>query len=420
MMELFRHQEEGAAWLAARTRGILADPPRMGKTRTLIRALQLAGAWRPLIVCPAIVRGVWERELSAMDFNDGAHVVSWDHATQHVDELRYHMRTGVYDALIVDEFHKAKNPAAQRTRALFGRDGFARLAPRVYLASGTPMHRKPGDLWTIMGSIFPDVAIRHGFRWMQQWEDHFETAFWRDNGYGAKRVVTGVQHVEQLQEILGEIMLRRTPADTGLDLPPTVWEVLPIDGGGLQLSPFEEAEYKLAALGEGGNRRQRAAAEATRREIGLAKARAYAELVKLELEETDEKLVVFAHHRDVLKVLYEAFSQWTDVAYVDGSTSSMARQRDQTAFNSYSEFRIFLGQQQACQEGIDLSVATGVDLVEPSWVAVDNVQASQRVAGPRQTAKSTTCRMITLAGTVDDAVVRQHAKETRMHAEVLT
>jgi hypothetical protein len=53
---LLPHQEIGAAWLAERRQAFLADSMRVGKTPTSIRACDLVGAERILILCPAVAR----------------------------------------------------------------------------------------------------------------------------------------------------------------------------------------------------------------------------------------------------------------------------------------------------------------------------------------------------------------------------
>src|SRR4051812_43178128 len=61
---LFPYQEEGAQWLATKRRALLADDMGLGKTAQAIRAADLIGAERILILCPAIARTNWVREFS--------------------------------------------------------------------------------------------------------------------------------------------------------------------------------------------------------------------------------------------------------------------------------------------------------------------------------------------------------------------
>ena len=73
--------------------------------------------------------------------------------------------------------------------------------------------------------------------------------------------------------------------------------------------------------------------------------------------------------------------------------------------------RVFLGQNIACMMGIDLSAASTILSVEPDWVATNNDQLGHRILGPNQRSKHVVAQMISLAGTIDDSIVRQNARE---------
>jgi SNF2 family DNA or RNA helicase len=79
---------------------------------------------------------------------------------------------------------------------------------------------------------------------------------------------------------------------------------------------------------------------------------------------------------------------------------------------------VFLGQNIACQTGITLAAAHRVVLVEPDWTADVNFQLGQRVARIGSTAKRCIGQMIALAGTLDEAIVAQNERETRMAADL--
>lgn len=58
-----QYQAEAAAWLCSRAYGLLAEPPRAGKTLEALIASVLAGWARGLIICPAIAKYVWADEI---------------------------------------------------------------------------------------------------------------------------------------------------------------------------------------------------------------------------------------------------------------------------------------------------------------------------------------------------------------------
>ena len=61
---LFPYQREGVEFLAARPVAFLLDGMGLGKSAQGIRAADLIGAPRLLIICPAIARTNWARELA--------------------------------------------------------------------------------------------------------------------------------------------------------------------------------------------------------------------------------------------------------------------------------------------------------------------------------------------------------------------
>ncbi len=421
---LFDHQRAGAEWLAQRQRAYLADRPGMGKTRTLIHGLRLAGAKRPLIVCPAIVRSHWQNEFKAVDYGtelifpsaapmlDSVAVCSYDEINNGGQGLmaRFIFRDRI-DALVLDEAHYTKNAEASRTRLLLGRNGYARRIMRVWLASGTPIPKHPDEIAPVLLSCFPEVALAHGLNTIRDVRERFCVMTRRRIGLGRwADKVTDVQNTDELHAILSEIMLRRAPGD---DVPPIWWQTVVLDA-----DIAEETRSAFFYQGCLSDLRDTPELARLRRLIGEAKAPAVVQLLRSQLEGTTEKVVVFAHHRSVLEILREGLSSF-GLVYVDGDTSQKARDVNIDLFQTDSRCRVFLGQQKACQEGITLTAANRVVLVEPSWTATDNVQAASRVARYGQKESHCIAQMIALAGTLDESIVRQNKRETEMVAQSL-
>ena len=134
------HQAEAVVRLCtilARYRGaLLADAVGLGKTYV---ALAIAARFRsPLIVCPAALRGMWERAMATAD-------VRWP--IQSTDGLgRGDSSPASPDLVIVDEAHHFRNPATRRYERL------ARMtrSARVLLLSATPLHNTRRDLLSVL------------------------------------------------------------------------------------------------------------------------------------------------------------------------------------------------------------------------------------------------------------------------------
>lgn len=393
---LYEHQRTGASWLAERTRGLLTDVPGLGKTYSLLEAAALAADAPPVVICPAIVRTHWRRVADAMDMT--VHVFSYDEVVRR-GALPYKP-----NCLLLDEIHYLKNPSAQRTKLILGKTGIARKVPIVYGASGTLVSKHPAELWPVLASLFPDVAAAHGLHTYRDFLDRFCLVYQQHIGHGrvVERIRPELQHAAEFQEILSAISLRRTLDDVGLDVPPLDWQTLEID---LVTKPDEEGVDPDMPANPNTAR--------YRREVGEGKAVPAARLIAEVLDETDEKVVVFAYHRSVLDCLRAALGEY-GVAYVDGDVTGTARDSAIDRFQERPGTRVFLGQNIACQTGITLTAARRVYLVEPEFTRDVNYQLGKRVARIGQTAERCVVHMLCVADSLDYSITRRNQQELQM------
>lgn len=434
MSNLYQHQIEGAAWLAARSRGYLGDVPGLGKTRTVIEALSRAYGFRdgrPLIVCPAIVRTHWQREFAAMGFGQAPWTIkSYDEIVRGGDKLMWYLLgERAVDALILDEAHYVKHATSKRAQILLGKNGYARRLPRVYAASGTPVSKNPLEFGTILLSLFPQVALAHGIKTLQDVRDRFcviEPRYVR--GKMIDKILPVIRNEEEFKEILGAVMLRRTLDDVGIDVPEMDWQVVRLDGteGVDQFDGFAAHDRgwvngALSNLEHGATPADIANdphVARLRRRLGELKVGPVAEMLSQQLDDSDEKVVVFAHHRTVLEGIVKVLGRDFEIAYIDGDTPQKTRDLAIDRFQTDPTCRVFIGQNIACQTGITLTAARRVVLVEPDWTADVNLQLGKRIARIGQRAERCVGQMIALAGTLDEGIVAHNQREVRL-AETL-
>lgn len=422
MNPLYEHQLEGANTLAIRGKMILGDVPGLGKTRTLLQALAFAGSHRPLVVCPAIVRTHWQREAAVLAM-DPPIVKSYDEITRGGVSLMKELlgaATGV-DALVMDESHYLKHATAKRTKILLGRDGYARRLPVVFPATGTPIPKHPGEIWTTLSALFPEVLIAHDIKTYSAFMNRFcVTTHRMIRGHMVEKVV-GVRNTGELAEILDTVMLRRTLGDVGLDVPRLIWQQITVDAveDMVHTTAHDEAAVRAAiAAGDLASIASDPQVARMRRRLGELKVKPVVEIVREHLDNSDDKIVLFAHHRSVLGQLLFALAEY-GVAYVDGDVSDANRREAIDRFQTDPTCRVFLGQNIACQTGITLTAASRVIMVEPDWTAVVNEQLGHRVARIGQVSQHCVAQMVALAGTLDEAIVGQHYREVRMASAVL-
>lgn len=119
---------------------------------------------------------------------------------------------------------------------------------------------------------------------------------------------------------------------------------------------------------------------AVRRLMGIALAPQIAEYAEDFLEGSDEKLVIFGWHIEVLDIFEQALSRFGTVR-VDGRKSATARQKAVDDFVALDKVRVFIGNIQAAGTGLDglQKVCSRCYLAEPDWVPAQNEQAVSRL-----------------------------------------
>lgn len=139
-----------------------------------------------------------------------------------------------------------------------------------------------------------------------------------------------------------------------------------------------------------------------RRVTGLLKARALLDVIEEEFRDGLDQIVLMAWHTAVIDILAAGFAPH-GVARIDGSTRPAARQRALDAFQN-GKARVFVGQIQAAGEAIDLSAASQLMFVEPSWTPKDMSQAALRITNHQQK-RQCLVRVVALADSIDETVM---------------
>lgn len=417
-MQLFPYQVEGARFLASVKRGLLADEMGLGKSAQAITAAREVGARTVLVVCPASLRQNWLREFNRFwpDHNATLIVHSYDMAAKKplLDKV---------DVLILDEAHYLKSAKAKRTKAIFGDkcDGVGGLIERathVFCLTGTPTPNNPSELWPMLRAVMPASLMRPTKLTQPKpyayW--HFVERFCvtRDTGFGIA-IVKG-KNLPELKARIAPFVLRRKKDEVLKDLPPIRFDELALEGkfdirGDYDLE--EEIVRIREALADGGVKALAAIAPhvaSLRRATGLAKVPAAIDWIK-DFVEGGQKLVVFAHHRDVVKTIHETLlGGGIPAVKIDGSCDAFARQHAVDRFQS-GDARLFVGQIQAAGTGLTLTAASDVLFVESSWVPSENQQAAMRV---HRIGQQNACliRFAMLAGSIDEDIQRACLRKT--------
>lgn len=412
MTELFPYQIEGAKFLSERATAFLGDDPGLGKSAQAIEACNLVGAKNAVVVCPASLVTNWQREFARFGrVGTQVTVVSYNKAQTHADKIPE------ADVLILDEVHYLKSHKAKRTMSVYGknfdgRGGLVSKYDHVWVMSGTPVPNNYSELWTHIHTLYPIALIDA--------KTSKPVGFWGfTKRYCVVREIAGIPSIikskpgraDELMSLISPWFLRRRKTEVLKDLPAMRFEHLYVDA---ELKAYhsdkpgyekELALLKAAIEQDGAAALQKLAPHSAtvRRYLGYAKITPVVKWLENFLLSTEEKIVIFGHHSDVLQTLFAHAQAQTKTAYIDGKTQQSSRQAAVDAFQNDPETRVFIGQIQAAGTGLTLTAASTMLIVEPSWVPADNAQAAMRIHRIGQK-NACICYFITIAETYDERI----------------
>lgn len=407
--ELWDYQKATLDYLLARKGGINGDQPGLGKTPTSIAYCNEREAQRVLVICPASVRIQWGEQIQVwttiprckisvmLKTKDGIHptahyqVISYDAARN--PAILKAIAKYKWDVLICDEAHKMKNMKAITTRAILGNTkgefqhneikmkAVASYCREHLALTGTPLMNRPSECY---------VLFRH-FDWQAidfLSEDAFKERY---NKQAEMRTLEGkrfklesTSREFELQNRLRVNVLARHEKKDALpymkvprysivrcQTDGTIKAALDAEGMlGLSIDEIQTTkDFKI--LGH--------IAEA-RRLMGIAIAPQIAEYAADFLEGSEEKLVIFGWHLEVLSIFEKELFRFGTVR-VDGSKSPLARQKAVDEFIGNDKVRVFIGNLQAAGTGVDglQKVCSRCYLAEPDWVPSQNEQGVSRL-----------------------------------------
>lgn len=418
-LEYLPYQKAGIEFMATRTEILLADEMGLGKTIQAIGLINaLESVKKVLIVCPASLKINWKNELmrwctrsfTIHVIDPGSEWVPADIVILNYEQVGKH-RQAIdnvrWDLLICDESHYLKNSKSQRTESIIGRwhdEPAKRIYPiraeRRLFMTGTPVLNRPKELWTTVRAL-----DRRGLG--NDWH-HFHTHYcagYKDQ-FGWQ--IDGASNLGELQDRLrSSIMIRRKKADVLTELPPKRRQIIllePMTAGAKQALKNEEelleTEEKIKEMEreiEKLSVNQAAAAykEAVQK-LSSYQATAFGESAKIRhrtalaklpmvmshlcdpILESEEKIVVFAHHHDVIDYLVEGLAEF-GVVHFDGRTGMSERQDAVEAFQNDPKVRVIVGSIGAMGSGWTLTAASYVAFCELDWVPGNLNQAEDRL-----------------------------------------
>ena len=419
-------QLAGIEWLYDRKEAILADEMGLGKTIQAIGLCNLVEPETVLVICPASLKINWRREWKKWSTTTGARVLVTNYAM--VAKQIERLRLIKWSVLIIDEGHKLKNPEAKRTAAVLGRWARTKAervepirAERKIVLTGTPILNKPIEFFQILKYLMP-----HGFIS----EHHFAVRYCGAVRKGSRWDYSGASNLEELQEKLrSSIMVRRMKSEVLKDLPPKVRQIIELDDKGVKRflkkektlwekmtglvgvkdkDTLDDREFReIVKLMEDGESIPFEEISTIRKENAIAKVPLVLDHL-WDAANSSGKVVVFAHHKEVVSLLEEEFGN--QCVTLTGGMTDKRKQLAVDTFQNDAKVPFFVGNIEAAGVGHTLTAGSHVIFIEEDWVPGNITQAEDRCHRIGQH-DSVLVQHLVIAGSIDanmaKAIVRK-------------
>jgi SWI/SNF-related matrix-associated actin-dependent regulator 1 of chromatin subfamily A len=402
--ELMPFQRAGVAYAVKQRRVFIADEQGLGKTVQALCAIEADGAYPAIVVCPASLKLNWLRELvrwlpsrrTVMISGRKGEALEADFYVVNYDVLEAR-QSFLADlearALVLDESHYCKNASAQRTKAAASLS--QRLGPgalRLAL-TGTPLVNRPREL-------VPQLRI------LGRLEDFGSGAAFE------KRFAAPLSRERLHWHLRSRCYVRRRKDEVLTQLPPKRRIAVPV--GLTNEAEYRRLEEDLIAwlreavadsrrLAERIDSALRAEAlvklNALRHVAARGKLHAAIEWIRAFVE-SGERLVIFAHHRDIQSELVSAFP---DAARVVGSETLEERNENVLRFQEGDGPPLCICSLDAASHGLTLTAAANVAFLELGWTPAKHDQAEDRVHRIGQDRRVTAWYLLA-ADTIDERI----------------
>jgi SWI/SNF-related matrix-associated actin-dependent regulator of chromatin subfamily A-like protein 1 len=406
--EPYPYQKVGVEFFANNDgKAILADEPGTGKTLQSLAYIAYSNQEKSIIVCPALVKYSWEKEIKKWtkkkvfvvnskdgitdeDFiNNDIIVINYDIVAKLFKKLSM-MR---FDCMVCDEFHFIKNRFSRRTKATMD---LAKKSKSVLLLSGTPMLNRPVELFTGLHIMDPET-----------WNDWYAyTARYCDghkNNYGWD--ASGATNIEELKERISCYFLRRKKSQVLQQLPPKILIDTPVELDKENAEIYKHIDSSVRDKFDNnkdmcdGSVNTLSLLNQLRQIASSGKIYAAKEIIDSVIS-NGQKIVVFSAYNYPLEHLHEHYAK--ESVMITGKVNEDDRKIAVDRFQEDDNVKVFLGGIKSAGAGITLTAASNVLFIDYSWVPADHEQGMDRTHRPGQMAESINVYQLHARGTIDD------------------
>jgi len=428
-LKLFPYQTTGVAYALEKKRLIIGDQPGLGKTAQAIATIIAADAFPCLVIAPSSLKINWQREWhmwtdkKALILNDNikqnfhlysqaglAHVfiVNYeslkkyfvqsisvpDGAKMRLNHVKFkeHL-TGMFKSVIIDESHRVKSTSTQQAKFT---KGISTGKEYILALTGTPVINKPKDLISQLG-IIDQMKPFGGYQKFVQ------------------RYCSGPREASNLRELNYVLNMncfyRRDKQDVLKDLPAKMRQVAMCQISTRKEYAVAEAnliKYLIQYKDADDEKVARALRGEVMVQIGILKnISARGKLADVfefvnDIMESGEKLVIFAHLKEVIQAIHKHYPH---AVTVTGDDSQTERQNAVDSFQKNPEQKLIICSIKAAGVGLTLTASSRVAFVELPWTAADCDQCEDRCHRIGQY-DSVTCTYFLGEDTIDEKIYK--------------
>lgn len=422
------YQKAGIEFLSQHTSALIADEMGLGKTIEVIGYINLTHPSKILIISPKIAKYVWKEELNKwlvntyniVEVDDKQPPVNYDNCINllHYEQLLKYgdLLTKMYwNVIVLDESHYIKNNKAKRTKiALL----LAKTSTHKICLSGTPVMNKPIELYTQLKFLNSEIASSYT-RFVSNYVVYDD---WLQP--------SGGKNLDELQTRLrSTIMIRRMKMDVLTELPDKIRQIITIPYSILSLNQRkleEQAKQMYKVLVEKGDSNVDLPVESNmvvelekvsevRHLTALAKLPMVIQHIRSLIEE-GEKVVVFAHHHDVINGIIHAFP---DIAVrLSGEDNDQSRTLSIQSFQHNDKIRIMVASMKAAGVAITLTAASVCIFAELDWTPSTITQAEDRLHRIGQK-KAVQSQFLIVENTIDAMIAEKLTEKSQVIHQIV-
>lgn len=331
------------------------------------------------------------------------------------------------DMIICDESQRIKSHRASQSKAMHRLGDAARYK---LILTGTPMQQDVRDLWSQYRFLAPDIFGRNYYT--------FQNKYCIFGGYGNHQYL-GPRNLEELTRKMHSIALRIRKEDC-LDLPEKTFEERPVLLEGDAARLYERIRKESFAELESGEtvtpnivltrllRLQQIVGgfltddDGETHPVSTAKLDAAAEIIETLCVDEVRKLVVFcrytAEYEAIMARAAKVLGTKLRVVGIRGGVDTAQRGSIVKQFQSDPDTRVFVGNLDACAEGLTLTAADTVLYYSVGWNLGKYLQSQDRIHRIGQQNRCTYIHLIA-PGTVDEKIMGALARKENLAKTVV-